>query len=63
MINDAGYDDFYFIPGGKELEIDKDEMEVETGARKNQIKSAFMKMQKNKVINRVLLSRFVSKIA
>ena len=63
MINDAGYDDFYFIPGGKELEIDKDEMDVETGAHKNQIKSAFMKMQKNKVINRVLLSRFVSKIA
>ena len=63
MLNDVGYDDFYIIPGGKDLEITEDNLVVSAGAKKAEIKNAFMKMQKSKSINRVLLSRFVSKIA
>jgi hypothetical protein len=62
MLNDVGYDDFYIIPGGKDLVIEEDKLEVE-GTSKNDFKKAFMKMQKGKVTNRVLLSRFVEKIA
>ena len=62
MLNDIGYDDFYIIPGGKDLSIEEDTLEVE-GTSKNDFKKAFMKMQKGKVTNRVLLSRFVEKIA
>ena len=63
MINGAGYDDYYIIPGGGELDAKDDEMQVEENATKNQLKNAFMMMQKSKGINRVLLSRFVEKIA
>jgi hypothetical protein len=63
MLTDCGYDDYYIIPGGKALEIEEDKMDVEVGAKKSDLKNAFMKMQKNKSINRILLDRFVSKIA
>jgi hypothetical protein len=63
MLNDCGYDDYYIIPGGKSLEIEEDKMDVEVGAKKSDLKNAFMKMQTNKTVNRVLLNRFISKIA
>lgn len=63
MLNDIGYDDYYIIPGGDELSIGKDEMTVSADASKNEVKKAFLKMQKSKNVNRVLLNRFVSKIS
>ena len=63
MINDVGYDDFYIIPGGEELSIEDEEMKVESGASTANLKKAFMNMQKGKSINRILLNRFVGKIA
>ena len=63
MINGAGYDDYYIIPGGQDLDAKDEEMRVDENASKNQLKHAFMMMQKSKGINRVLLSRFVEKIA
>ena len=63
IIYDAGYDDYYIIPGGKHLQIKEDEMQVEDNAKKSDLKNAFLKMQKNKSLNRVLLSRFAEKIA
>jgi len=63
MINGAGYDDYYIIPGGRDLDAKDEEMQVDENASKNQLKHAFMMMQKSKGINRVLLSRFVEKIA
>jgi hypothetical protein len=62
MINDVGYDDFYIIPGGDELAIKDDELEVD-GTSRGDFKRAFLKMQKSKLVNRVLLNRFISKIA
>lgn len=65
MVNGTGYDDFYIIPGGDELSISEDEMDVviTDKTKKTDIKRAFLKMQKSKSVNRVLLSRFVEKIA
>jgi hypothetical protein len=63
IINDAGFDDYYIIPGGKNLQIKDDEMDVDANAKKSELKNAFLKMQRGKSINRVLLSRFAEKIA
>jgi hypothetical protein len=63
MINDVGYDDFYFIPGDSDLDAKDDDLVIEKDSNKNAIKKAFMQMQMSKGVNRVLLSRFVSKIA
>jgi hypothetical protein len=63
MLNNVGYDDYYIIPGGDDLEIKEDEMDVNAKSSKNELKTAFMKMQKSKSVNRVLLSRFIDKIA
>jgi len=63
MITNAGYNDFYIIPGGKQLLVEDDEIKVDANATKKDLKYAFLKMQKNKLVNRVLLSRFISKIA
>ena len=63
MLNDVGYDDFYFIPGDRDLAIEDDKMETPESNSKNDFKKAFMKMQKGKSVNRVLLSRFAQKIA
>jgi len=63
MLNDVGYDDFYIIPGGEDLSIEDEEMKVESGASTANLKKAFMNMQKGKSVNRVLLNRFVGKIA
>jgi hypothetical protein len=63
MLNNVGYDDYYIIPGGDDLEIKEDEMDVNSNSSKNELKTAFLKMQKSKSVNRVLLSRFIDKIA
>jgi hypothetical protein len=63
MLNNVGYDDYYIIPGGNDLEIKDEEMDVNSKSSKNELKSAFLKMQKSKSVNRVLLSRFIEKIA
>ena len=63
MLNDVGYDDFYFIPGDRDLVIEDDKMETPESNSKNDFKKAFMKMQKGKSVNRILLSRFAQKIA
>jgi hypothetical protein len=63
MLNNIGYDDFYIIPGGSDLEIKDETMDVDSSSTKGDLKRAFMKMQKSKNVNRVLLNRFVEKIA
>ena len=63
MLNNVGYDDYYIIPGGEDLEIKEEKMDVNSNSSKNELKTAFMKMQKSKSVNRVLLSRFIDKIA
>ena len=58
-----GYDDFYLILGGKDLTVQNEEIEVTGKVTSSKLKSAFLKMNKGKQVNRVLVSKFIEKIA
>ena len=58
-----GYKKFFILPNGKDLELEEEEIKVEQNASKNDLKKAFMKFQKNKLTNRVFLSKFIEQIA
>jgi hypothetical protein len=53
----------FVLPSGKDLEIEEDVLQVEDPSKKNALKNAFMKMQKNKLTNRVFLNKFIEQIA
>jgi len=57
-----GYDS-YFVIQGKDLEIVGDQLEVDANAAKREVMKAFIKNQKRKLINRVLLNKFIERIA
>jgi len=57
------YDDFYLILGGKDLSAPDLEVEVSGKVTASKLKTAFMKVNKQKVVNRVLVSKFIDKIA
>ena len=58
-----GYSKFFLMPGGSDLQVEEEEIETQVGASKNDIKKAFLKLQKNKLNNRVFLSKFIEEIA
>ena len=64
-VKTLGYNEHYFIPGGESLSTKStdEENEFDTAVNKREIKSAFLKMQQSKLINRVLLSRFIAEIS
>ena len=57
------YDDFYLILGGKDLNGQDLEVQIDGKVTANKLKNAFMKVNKTKVVNRVLVSSFIDKIA
>lgn len=57
-----GYDQFYMLPAGRNLQIDEDKL-VSKDNEMRSIQKAFIKMQRNKLINRVFLNKFVEQIA
>jgi len=60
-IQNIGFDS-YFVITNKDLLIEDDELKVEkTG--KNELRKAFIKNQKNKLMNRILLNKFIERIA
>ena len=59
----CGYDDYYVIPGGTALNTSTDELGVTSDMTKGKMAKAFAKHMKSKVINRVLLNKFVEKVA
>ena len=59
----GGWTDLYLIRGGKSLDVKETNLDVNTGAKKGEIKRAFSKMNKNKLKNRLLLSKFVDMVA
>ena len=65
VVTHTGLDELYVIKGGKDLSVDDDNPldEVDHTATKAKLKSAFKKATGGKVENRVILSRFVEKIA
>jgi hypothetical protein len=51
------------MPGGSELGIEDEELSVTGTVTAHKLKNAFMKMNKKKQINRVMVNRFIDGIA
>jgi hypothetical protein len=58
-----GYDNFFLIPGGNSLRIEEETLEINGKVTSGKLTSAFMKMNKSRQINRVLVSKFIGGIA
>ena len=62
--NYCGFEQYFLIPDGKDLNVETSEMQgVTTGDSKSKLARAFLKANTNRSVNRVLLSRFVTSIA
>jgi len=61
-ITDQGYDKYFIIPAS-DLTIENSEIKVDSDATKKDFLKAFMKNQKSKLVNRVLLNKFIAEIA
>ena len=63
-ITSLGYDEYYVLPGGNNLEITDEGLGDElVGASKAKLKSAFGKSMKGKVASRPLLNKFIKLVA
>jgi hypothetical protein len=58
-----GYNAFFMMPGGSEMNIEDEELSVTGTVTANKLKNAFMKMNKKKQVNRVMVNRFIDGIA
>ena len=61
--NYGGWSELYLIRGGKSLGVEESVFEVKEDAKKGEIKRAFSKLNKGKLKNRLLLSKFVDMVA
>jgi hypothetical protein len=61
--NTQGFNSFFLVAGGNDLKTEEEEIEIEGKVTANKLKTAFMKMNKKKQINRVLVSKFIQGIA
>ena len=60
----TGYDEYYLLPGGSNLDVENAGLDDElVGASKAKLKSAFGKTMKGKITSRVLLNRFIKLVA
>ena len=58
-----GFDSFFLISGGNDLMANDGELEIDGKLTSSRLKNAFMKFNKGKQINRVLVSKFIQGIA
>jgi hypothetical protein len=58
-----GYNAFFIVAGGDELVVGNEEIVVDGNVTANKLKTAFMKYNKKRAINRILVSRFITGIA
>jgi len=58
-----GFNSFFLVSGGDDLKTENEELEIEGKMTANKLKTAFMKLNKKKKINRVLVSKFIQGIA
>jgi hypothetical protein len=58
-----GYNAFFIVAGGNELIVGNEEIVVDGNVTSNKLKTAFMKYNKKRAINRILVSRFITGIA
>ena len=59
----SAWSELYIIQGGKELEINHQELTVGANATNAQLRTAFRKFTRGKLENRKMLSSFVEKVA
>jgi hypothetical protein len=66
-VNGYGYSEYFLIPGGNDLTTDDDSLDDILGESKDvsarKLKGAFLKMNQNRLTNRVLLSKVIKEIA
>lgn len=62
-IPSKGYDRYFAIPNGKNLESNDGSFEVDQGATRGKIATAFKKARKGKLSSRAMLNEFVANIA
>jgi len=58
-----GYESFFLIPDGSNLEINDDEIVVTGKVNSTNLAKAFMKFNKTRQVNRVLITKFIQGIA
>jgi len=58
-----GFSSFFFIHGGDDLLTEEESIEIDGKITSSKLKNAFMRYNKNKQINRVLVSKFIEGIA
>ena len=61
--NVIGYDEFYLVKGGTNLDTQNDEFEVTSDQTKGQMANAFKKYSKSKKQNKVLMTKFGRAVA
>jgi hypothetical protein len=61
--HNKGYNRFYLLPSGEDLKIENEEIEIDGKFTANKLKNAFMKFNKKRQVNRVLVSKFIAGIA
>jgi cobalamin biosynthesis protein CobT len=61
--NRKGFNSFYLVVGGEDLKTENDEIEIDGKFTANKLKNAFIKMNKKKQVNRILVSKFIQGIA
>ena len=61
-INSYAYDK-YFLVKSDDLTINDEELQVKSDSSKKDILKSFMQSQKSKIVNRVLLNKFIAEIA
>jgi len=66
-VNGYGYSEYFLIPGGDDLSTEDDSLSDILGEAKDvsarKLKGAFLKMNQNRLTNRVLLSKVIKEIA
>jgi hypothetical protein len=67
-IPNYGYDQYFLIPGGKDLAVEDEDLndllgDSNTEVSTRKLKGAFLKMNQNRLTNRVLLSKVIEQIA
>jgi hypothetical protein len=67
-IGNYGYDQYFLIPGGNDLSVEDEDLndllgENNANVSARKLRGAFLKMNKNRLTNRILLSKVIEEIA
>jgi hypothetical protein len=68
-VSNYGYDQYFLIPGGSDLSVEDEDLSDALGKNNTtnvsvrKLRGAFIKMNKNRLTNRILLSKVIEEIA